>query len=222
MKTTPVREYLHGWKWGRLENMFKQNNSAFFLVVYFPLMLLVAGALCGEDFTVADMVMELGLTLPFVLVWCSMMLHPVRLSKMYYLCPQTAAEREKMVIHSYCFRFGVHMFLFCIGFVFVFGAGTFRLESLILLLLNAVLVSSFIPVGVQAAGAYYRQLFLTPVIMITDLAQLALISDTQSQPVIQIILYAVFFLIELPLYIGIFKYTRKELQAAAVFEEESA
>lgn len=58
--------------------------------------------------------------------------------------------------------------------------------------------------------------------MITDLAQLALISDTQSQPVIQIILYAVFFLIELPLYIGIFKYTRKELQAAAVFEEESA
>jgi hypothetical protein len=65
-----------------------------FMMVMFPFWMCMGSVIEGRDeSSVEDIVMECALLLPVSVVYFSILLHPIRLSKMHYLCPMTRQQR---------------------------------------------------------------------------------------------------------------------------------
>lgn len=111
------------------------------------------------------------------------------------------------------------MMVFLAGLVLIFTAGFFHWESLLFLLLNDGIVSMMVPVVGTDGKATVQQIVLLVAALLTDMAQLPIISGPEPHKTVQIILYAILFLIELPLFIAFEKYRKKEMQAAGSFTE---
>lgn len=111
------------------------------------------------------------------------------------------------------------MMVFLAGLVLIFTAGFFNWESLLFLLLNDGIMSMMVPVYGTDGKASVQQIFLLVAAFLTDMAQLPIISGPEPHKMVQIILYAIFFLIELPLFIAFEKYRKKEMQAVGFFME---
>lgn len=62
--------------------------------------------------------------------------------------------------------------------------------------------------GINGKAAFQLVVLLIA-IMLTNMAQLVVISGPEPHRTVQIILYAIFFLIELPLFIGFSQYIKK-------------
>lgn len=63
-------------------------------------------------------------------------------------------------------------------------------------------MSMMVPVYGTDGKASVQQIFLLVAAFLTDMAQLPIISGPEPHKMVQIILYAIFFLIELPLFIA--------------------
>ena len=179
----------------------------------------MSASIAGENFQLTDALLSIGMFLPICIVMVSVMEHPIRLRKMRYLCPQTEGERARSVRLTYYFRVGIHMIIFLMGLLLLFSVGFFHWESLVFLLLNDFMLSTIVPIYGINGKAAFQLVVLLIAIMLTNMAQLVVISGPEPHRTVQIILYAIFFLIELPLFIGFSQYIKKELCAARNFEE---
>lgn len=185
----------------------------------FVMMFSMSASIAGENFQLTDALLSIGMFLPICIVMVSVMEHPIRLRKMRYLCPQTEGERARSVRLTYYFRVGIHMIIFLMGLLLLFSVGFFHWESLVFLLLNDFMLSTIVPIYGINGKAAFQLVVLLIAIMLTNMAQLVVISGPEPHRTVQIILYAIFFLIELPLFIGFSQYIKKELCAARNFEE---
>lgn len=138
---------------------------------------------------------------------------------MFSVSGSIAGERARSVRLTYYFRVGIHMIIFLMGLLLLFSVGFFHWESLLFLLLNDFMLSTIVPIYGINGKAAFQLVVLLIAIMLTNMAQLVVISGPEPHRTVQIILYAIFFLIELPLFIGFSQYIKKELCAARNFEE---
>ena len=208
------------WSWKKIKEGAKENKAVWnCMYAAFVMMFSMSASIAGENFQLTDALLSIGMFLPICIVMVSVMEHPIRLRKMRYLCPQTEGERARSVRLTYYFRVGIHMIIFLMGLLLLFSVGFFHWESLVFLLLNDFMLSTIVPIYGINGKAAFQLVVLLIAIMLTNMAQLVVISGTEPHRTVQIILYAIFFLIELPLFIGFSQYIKKELCAARNFEE---
>ncbi len=220
MKRNMFREYMADWSWNKIKEGTSENKAVWScMYAAFIMMFSASGSIAGENFQLTDALLSIGTFLPICIVMISVMEHPIRLRKMRYLCPQTEEERARSVRRTYYFRVGIHMIIFLLGLLLLFSVGFFHWESLVFLLLNDFMLSTIVPVNGINGKAVFQQVVLLIAIMLTNMAQLVVISGPEPHRTVQIILYAILFLIELPLFIGFSKYIKEELRAAKNFEE---
>lgn len=220
MKRNMFREYIADWSWNKIKERTSENKAVWScMYASFIMMFSASGSIAGENFQLTDALLSIGTFLPICIVIISVMEHPARLRKMRYLCPQTEEERAQSVRLTYYFRVGIHMIIFLMGLLLLFSVGFFHWESLVFLLLNDFMLSTIVPVNGVNGKAVFQLVVLLIAIMLTNMAQLVVISGSEPHRTVQIILYAILFLIELPLFIGFSKYIKKELCAAKNFEE---
>lgn len=220
MKRNMFREYMADWSLNKIKEGTSENKAVWScMYAAFIMMFSASGSIAGENFQLTDALLSIGTFLPICIVMISVMEHPIRLRKMRYLCPQTEEERARSVRRTYYFRVGIHMIIFLMGLLLLFSVGFFHWESLVFLLLNDFMLSTIVPVNGINGKAVFQLVVLLIAIMLTNMAQLVVISGPEPHRTVQIILYAILFLIELPLFIGFSKYIKKELCAAKNFEE---
>ncbi len=208
------------WSWKKIKEGAKENKAVWnCMYAAFVMMFSMSASIAGENFQLTDALLSIGMFLPICIVMVSVMEHPIRLRKMRYLCPQTEGERARSVRLTYYFRVGIHMIIFLMGLLLLFSVGFFHWESLVFLLLNDFMLSTIVPIYGINGKAAFQLVVLLIAIMLTNMAQLVVISGPEPHRTVQIILYAIFFLIELPLFIGFSQYIKKELCAARNFEE---
>ena len=220
MKRNMFREYMADWSLNKIKEGTSENKAVWScMYAAFIMMFSASGSIAGENFQLTDALLSIGTFLPICIVMISVMEHPIRLRKMRYLCPQTEEERARSVRRTYYFRVGIHMIIFLMGLLLLFSVGFFHWASLVFLLLNDFMLSTIVPVNGINGKAVFQLVVLLIAIMLTNMAQLVVISGPEPHRTVQIILYAILFLIELPLFIGFSKYIKKELCAAKNFEE---
>ena len=220
MKRSMFREYMADWSWKKIKEGAKEKKAVWnCMYAAFVMMFSMSASIAGENFQLTDALLSIGMFLPICIVMVSVMEHPIRLRKMRYLCPQTEGERARSVRLTYYFRVGIHMIIFLMGLLLLFSVGFFHWESLVFLLLNDFMLSTIVPIYGINGKAAFQLVVLLIAIMLTNMAQLVVISGPEPHRTVQIILYAIFFLIELPLFIGFSQYIKKELCVAKNFEE---
>jgi hypothetical protein len=175
----------------------------------------------GDVTSVGDGIMACAILLPAGAVYFSILLHPVRLSKIYYICPMTQQERLDYVRHSYLLRIVLHMFFFICGLVILIPVSHFHAASFLLLFLNDLMVSALIPPEAQDETGVVYMVLLMPCYLILNLAQLVVLSDGESHLLALAVSYAVFFLLEVPMFVGYGKHIRRQLDAAASYERRN-
>jgi hypothetical protein len=163
--------------------------------------------------------MESAVLIPMVIVYFSILLHPTRLSKMHYLCPMTRQERLDYVKRSYVFRIVVHMIFFLCGLAVLLSVSYFHAGSVLLLVLNDLMLSMLVPPDEQDENGWIYMIVLIPCYLVLNQSQLVVLSDAESHWIAQAVSYAVFLLLELPVFLGYRKHIKKQLAAAADYEK---
>jgi hypothetical protein len=80
------------------------------------------------------------------------------------------------------------------------------------------MVSALIPPEAQDETGVVYMVLLMPCYLILNLAQLVVLSDGESHLLALAVSYAVFFLLEVPMFVGYGKHIRRQLDAAASYE----
>ena len=202
------REYFSGWKWSGLGNY--QAAIA---------------ALAGFGFSLfmthdrKDMCMVSGLIMPILLVMLSVMTHPVRHGKMFYLCPMTPVERRGIVRREYIFRVIIHMLLMAAGLTAAFSMAYFNWLSLICVVINDVMICLLIPSENKENSDYIIMAAIVVIGVLINLVQLVIISNPENYYIVQIIVYIFLVAVEIPLFVKYTRFIRKELKTADYYEE---
>ena len=202
------REYFSGWKWSGLGNC--QAAMSAFVAFGFSLFM---------THDRKDMCMELGLIMPILLVMLSVMTHPVRHGKMFYLCPMTPVERRGIVRREYIFRVIIHMLLMAAGLTAAFSMAYFNWLSLICVMINDVMICLLIPSENKENSDYIIMAAIVVIGVLINLVQLVIISNPENYYIVQIIVYIFLVAVEIPLFVKYTGFIRKELKTADYYEE---
>lgn len=95
----------------------------------------------------AQLVIASGYFISLAICCLSIFTHPAELRTMYYVCPLTTNEHEKLVRNSYIFRVAVHMLILTIGNIFMMMAVRFSASVFIYITINAFIISTLLPYG---------------------------------------------------------------------------
>ena len=213
------RDYISGWNIVRVKNLYNEKSVSATGMLMLPMWFCISVIWGDVSVNVMDIVMILSFFIPIQFVWFSVLLHPVRRGKMFYLLPMNSEKRGHMVKEDYLFQVSVHMFILLMGNAVIFTVGCFNIGSFVFMLLNAIIMSSFINIEERGGKAYIMQQVLLPICIFTNMAQLVVISDEELHMELQLVLYGIFFLVELPLFIQVVKYTLHRLNEASEYKE---
>ena len=225
-----VSEYFRAYKWGNFKALWKKEDRAYVWFTIYWMISALSGGFLREDFTVKDCLMLLAVYLPMLCIGCSGIIHPVRLSKMMYLCPVSAEERKRYIYQSYYFRIGIHMCIAMIGTVLLTLFTYWDVISCLEILLCDLAVSLFIPSAKEVnedmwkieKGVGYKIVIMV-IAVILNMVQLVIISDSEPHIAAKTIVFCVLLFIELPLSVKYYKkYVQNELRDAVYFEKYSA
>ena len=169
--------------------------------------------------TAAGNITMLGYYVPVAIVYLSIFIHPVSLRKMYYVCPLTPGEREKLVRDSYIFRIVLHMLILTFGNIFIMTVTRFSIPVFIYVTINALITSTILPYGNKdGLSAYVIALFV--ICVVTNSWQFDILQSASYNPVIeQRLLYAIMVFVEFTICIGYARQVKRKLKSAAVYEE---
>ena len=193
-----IRDYIYGWRWENFKASYEHGNSAIFNLLAVQLIFMaqiIKTASCLSIFT-----------------------HPAELRTMYYVCPLTTNEREKLVRNSYIFRVAVHMLILTIGNIFMMMAVRFSASVFIYITINAFIISTLLPYG-KKDGLLSYVMALIIICTITDCWQFDILMSSFTPVIEERFLYSIMVLIEFPVCIGYIRNVRRKLKSAAVYEE---
>ena len=160
-----------------------------------------------------------GLIMPILLVMLSVMTHPVRHGKMFYLCPMTPVERRGIVRREYIFRVIIHMLLMAAGLAAAFSMAYFNWLSLICVVINDVMICLLIPSENKENSDYIIMAAIVVIGVLINLVQLVIISNPENYYIVQIIVYIFLVAVEIPLFVKYTGFIRKELKTADYYEK---
>lgn len=206
-------------------NNIKQNKTSFaciYLTVYIICISIFSNrGWSDRQIAWRNILVENALFLPMIFSLCSVLAHPVQLAKMMYLCPMSPGERRTYIYGSYCFRIGVHMLVSIAGLCIVVANAYCDVFSMIQILINDALVAVMLNHGQQAgdrgsAVVIEEILFLTA--LLSNAVQFGIVYDGMPDRWIQLVLFFLFCLVQMPLEVRYVKYIRRELRRAVYYE----
>lgn len=204
-----IRDYIYGWRWENFKEIYKNGKLAGMMFLYAFVI----------NVTATGNITLLGYYVPVAIVYLSIFIHPVSLRKMYYICPLTPHEREKLVRDSYIFRIVLHMLILTLGNIFVMSITRFSVPVFIYVTINALITSTILPYGNKDGLSAYV-IALLVLCVATNSWQFDILQRASYDPVIeQRILYAIMVLVEFTICIGYARQVRRKIKSAAVYEE---
>ena len=213
------RDYIEAYRISRVKEYLKIEPNAvtaFWLVFYFGFILFkgVTDTHKGEE---SDPAAFLSVYLPMLLVYFSVELHPVRLSKWMYLCPMDKTERRQYIYKSYFFRIGLHMLLFVMGNCVLFFVFPCHIVCVMEMLLNSFVLAVMLPSNANSRENTYR-IVLIVMVIILDMMQMFYLDQAFLWKQVFFLLGVAF--VELPIMYRYSKFIRKHLQGAIMYEVE--
>lgn len=204
-----IRDYIYGWRWENFKEIYRNGKLAGIMFLYAFVI----------NVTANGKIIMLGYYVPVAIVYLSIFIHPVSLRKMYYVCPLTHHEREKLVRDSYIFRIVLHMLILTFGNIFVMTITRFRVPVFIYVTINALITSTLLPYGNKDGLSAYV-IALLVLCVVTNSWQFDILQRASYDPVIeQRLLYAIMVLVEFTICIGYARQVRRKIESAAVYEE---
>lgn len=168
-----------------------------------------------------NVIVENALFLPMIFSFCSVMAHPVQLTKMMYLCPMSPGERRRYIYGSYYFRIGMHMLVFAAGLCVIVANAYCDVISMIQILLNDAIAAVMLNHR-QQTGDRGRAMVIGEILFVTaalsNAMQFCIVCDMTPGNWIQWVLFFLFCLVQLPLGIWYVKYIRRVLRRAVYYE----
>ena len=189
-----MRDYIYGWHWENFKASYEHGNSAIFNFLAVQL-IFVAQIIKTAGW--AQLVIASGYFISLAICCLSIFTHPAELRTMYYVCPLTTNEREKLVRNSYIFRVAVHMLILTIGNIFMMMAVRFSASVFIYITIMALII----------------------ICTITDCWQFDILMSSFTPIIEERFLYSIMVLIEFPVCIGYARQVKRKLKSAAVYEE---
>ena len=210
-----IRDYIYGWRWENFKASYEHGNSAIFklLAVQLIFMAQIIKTASWDEFIIAS-----GYIISLAICCLSIFTHPAELRTMYYVCPLTTNEREKLVRNSYIFRVAVHMLILTIGNIFMMMAVRFSASVFIYITINAFIISTLLPYG-KKDGLLSYVMALIIICTITDCWQFDILMSSFTPIIEERFLYSIMVLIEFPVCIGYARQVKRKLKSAAVYEE---
>lgn len=204
-----IRDYIYGWRWENFKEIYKNGKLAGMMFLYAFVI----------NVTATGNITMLGYYVAVAIVYLSIFIHPVSLRKMYYVCPLTPHEREKLVRDSYIFRIVMHMLILTFGNIFIMTVTRFSMPVFIYVTINALITSTILPYGNKDGLSAYV-IALLVICVVTNSWQFDILQRASYNPVIeQRLLYAIMVFVEFTIYIGYARQVRRKIKSAAVYEE---
>ena len=215
-----IRDFFFDFRMSRV----KQNKVAytcFWMSFYLILTSLfvnrvgISGAIAWRN-----VIAENALMLPMIFSFCSVMVHPVQLPKMMYLCPMAPEERRAYIYGSYWFRVGVNMLVGMAGLCIVASYSDCDLMSAVQILMNHALIAVQVSHrqqvgsrnGVVAAGE-----IISVTALLSNAVQFIVLLDLTRGLWIRGGIFFIFCFVQLPLQIWYAKYIRSVLREAVFY-----
>ena len=190
-------------------------------VAIFPLclqLMVIVRGFMGYSF---EMIRDTILLLGFFIIWVSQIKHPLKLERMYYLCPMDEKERIAYLRNSFIFRGCLHAILVLTICLILYFTHTANPIALLYILADGIMYS-FLSNVRNGKWDVIRSVFLKPALFLSAYLQFALpLSGMQKEDVIFIAAsFAFLLLIELPMFVSIMKAVGNDIRSIAVCEEE--
>lgn len=223
-----LKDYFRVYKWNNFKALWKTEDKAPFFVMYWMLFAMMGGIFAGDDFSGRDILMLVVMYVPMLLISYSTVIHPVRLSKMMYLCPMDAAVRKKYIYYSYYFRVALHMGIAVISVALLACFTYCDILSCLEIILCDMAISLLIPTAQKAdtndwsfiKETWYK-VFITAITIILNMVQLVVVSEGNPDMEIKLLVLGVLLLIQLPLSVKYYcKYVQNALRNAVFYEGE--
>ena len=246
-----IRDYFRAYRWNNIKRTWKISQSTGYIVMgimFFSIVMLtdtyetmIDGATVRKpDFNVfmgqTDTVLVFAYIVPVIFIWLSIMVHPVRLPKMMYLCPMDRKERTEYVYNSFRFRIIFSMVIASVGIGALILFIGFDGIAISALFINDLIFCMLIPSGAvhERNGrsddkvndwADIKMTLETFITMLGAFSSMAfgmfLINPEMSAEakVGEVVLFVVMLMFEIPMVKGYRKYMKQELAAAICYEE---
>lgn len=190
-------------------------------VYLFPLclqlMIIIRGAMGYKHELIRDTILLLG----FFFIWVSQIKHPMKLSRMYYLCPMDEKERGAYLRNSFVFRGCIHTMIVVITCLILYFACSVNIFALLYILIDGIMYS-FLSNVREGKWDLIRAVFLKPAMFLSAYIQFALPAGglVTEDYVFIAGSFAFLLLVELPMFIRIIKSVRNDIKTFAACEED--
>ncbi len=158
--------------------------------------------------------------LTYFIIWISQITHPLKMCRMYYLCPMNREERAAYLRNAYIFRGVFHSILIVIMCAALYFQSEVSVFALLYLLPNGILYS-FLSNVQNNRKDLIRAIFEKPAMLISGYLQFALpVSGFETEDYIFTALsFAFLLLVELPVFIWLTREVHEDIKNAAMGEE---
>lgn len=174
----------------------------------------------GVEYLWTDAIRDSIFTLVFFIIWISQIKHPIRMSRMYYLCPMNADERSAYIKNAYLFRSILHSILTVIVCAVLYLFFEVSIYSLLYILICG-LMYSFLSNVRDNKKDFMRAVFLKPAMYISSYIQFAIpAKDLGAQDYIFAgCSFAFLLIVELPMFISVMRAVNDDIKIVAEGED---
>lgn len=202
---------------------YKWNGTNLeFLIVYFAVYFSLNFSKRESIFEWKAVIICASILLPMLFTYLSVYIHPLKLSKMMYLCPMNPEERKEYIYGSYFFKTGFHMVIALLGLCIAIPVSYCDIFSSLQILLNhamtVVLVSTMQKREKGSSDMNVIGIFIFTIALISNVVEYGIVMDEEPDIMIKVTLIIVFCLIQIPLEISYIKHLKKELKNLVFYE----
>ena len=217
-----LQDYILMWKNTRLRDL-KRNGIPWGIgdVALFPLCLQIMVIIRGIMGYKFEMIRDTILLLGFFFIWVSQIKHPLRLDRMYYLCPMDQAERRDYLKNGFVFRGCLHSIFVVITSLILYFACRVNIFAVVYIIADGIMYSFLCNVRDNKKD-FIRAVFLKPAMFLSAYLQFALPSAGLEKDDYFFIAcsFAFLLLVELPLFISVIRSVGKDIEIIASCEED--
>ncbi len=196
-------------------------------IAMFPLTLqvivIVRGIMLGGvKYLWTDAIRDSIFTIVFFIIWISQIKHPLKMSRMYYLCPMNADERVAYIKNAYFFRCIFHSILIVTVCIILYTGFDVNLYSLLYILLCG-LMYSFLSNVRDNKTDFIRAVFLKPAMYISSYIQFAVPASHfgRDELIFTVCSFAFLLIVELPMFISVIRAINDDIRVVATGEDYS-
>lgn len=221
MITKRIREYILTGKGHSFRNAYTGRDIPSFPFYLMIMVYVRVFTMISSGIDLIDIIVESIYAGICLIIWISQLIHPLRMTRMYYLCPKDRAEREADIRGAYVFRSILHSIMIVFMCFDIYMLQKANIWSVIYMLIAGVMFSFLSQVKTHK---YLLNLYVIPALTIVPYLLFALpaASPGKGDIIFLICAYAFLLIAVVPAYIEIMKTIDKEIKDAAKSEEDAA